>query len=220
MTAVLFDMDGVLVDSEDYWVDFEEDDLLPDAVPHVYVDLNETSGMNFREIYDYLDAEYGTAISRDEWIDRFDEMAREVYTDRVALLPGLRDLLTDLREGGVTVAVVSSSPHDWIDLVLDRFALVDAFDAVISADDVDGASKPAPDVYEYAAERVGEEQSACVAVEDSANGIEAADRAGMTVVAYRIPAHGEIDYSRADAVVDEPAALRETIRDRTESDRL
>ncbi|ELZ10114.1 HAD-superfamily hydrolase [Halovivax asiaticus JCM 14624] len=212
MTAVLFDMDGVLVDSEDYWVAFEEDELLPDAVPHTEVDLAETSGMNFREIYDYLDAEYGTAISREEWIDRFDEMARTVYTERVSLLPGLRDLLADLRGRGVTVAVVSSSPHDWIDLVLARFDLADAFDAVISADDIDGASKPAPDVYEYAAETVGSDPANCVAVEDSENGITAGHRAGMTVVAYRIAAHGDIDRSRADVVADDPAELREAVR--------
>ena len=211
MTAVLFDMDGVLVDSEDYWVEFEETELFPDAVPDHDVDLNETSGMNFREIYDYLDAEYGTAISRAEWIERFDEMARAVYTEHVELLPGLRDLLADLDEQGVTVAVVSSSPHEWIDLVLDRFDLAGEFDAVISADDLEADSKPAPDVYEHAADRVDEDSAACVAVEDSENGIEAASRAGMTVVAYWIAAHGDLDYTRADAVVDDPVDLRETV---------
>lgn len=213
MTAVLFDMDGVLVDSEDYWVTFESETLFPDAVPDHDVDLNETSGMNFREIYDYLDAEYDTAISRAEWIERFDEMAREVYTDRVSLLPGLDALLTDLRERGVTVAVVSSSPRTWIDLVLDRFDLTDAFDAVVSAEDIEGASKPAPDVYEHAAWTVGEEPDACVAVEDSENGVTAADRANMTVVAYRIAAHGDIAYSGADVIVDDPASLRRAIRE-------
>ncbi|WP_247730562.1 HAD family hydrolase [Halovivax limisalsi] len=213
MTAVLFDMDGVLVDSEDYWVTFESETLFPDAVPDGDVDLNETSGMNFREIYDYLDAEYGTAITRAEWVERFDEMAREVYTDRVSLLPGFDALLAELRERGTTVAVVSSSPRAWIDLVLERFDLVEAFDAVVSAEEIRGESKPAPDVYEYAAQTVGEAPAACVAVEDSENGVTAADRAGMTVVAYRIAAHGDADYSRADVVADDPTALRETVLD-------
>ncbi|WP_254864657.1 HAD family hydrolase [Halovivax gelatinilyticus] len=218
MTAVLFDMDGVLVDSEDYWVEFEATELFPDAVPDHDVDLNETSGMNFREIYDYLDDEYGTAISREEWIDRFDEMARDVYTEEVSLLSGLPDLLAALDERNVTVAVVSSSPRAWISLVLDRFDLADEFDAVVSADDIDAASKPAPDVYEHAASVVGEPTADCVAVEDSENGIEAADRAGTTVVAYRIDAHGDLEYERADAVVDDPGELRETVFELSTSD--
>ena len=211
MTAVLFDMDGVIVNSEDYWVEFEEHELFPDAVTDAEVDLAETSGMNFREIYDYLDDEYGTAITREEWIERFETAAREIYTERVELLDGFRELLAELDEREVTVALVSSSPHDWIDLVLERFDLEGEFDAVVSADDVDADSKPAPDVFLYAADAVGADPEDCVAVEDSENGVEAAARAGTTVVAYEIDAHGELDLSRADEVVEDPEELRETV---------
>ncbi|WP_254762613.1 HAD family hydrolase [Natrinema marinum] len=211
MPAVLFDMDGVLVDSEDYWVDFQREDLLPEAVPDETVDLAETSGMNFREIYDYLEAEYGTAISREEWIRRFDEAAEGIYTERADALDGLHDLLADLEDRGVATALVSSSPHDWIEMVLERFDLEGAFDRVISADDIDAASKPAPDVFEYAADELGVSTEECVVVEDSENGIEAGARAGAIVVAYRIDAHGDIDRSPADEVVDSPAELREAV---------
>ncbi|WP_455449153.1 HAD family hydrolase [Natrinema thermotolerans] len=211
MNAVLFDMDGVLVDSEDYWVEFEREEIFPATVPDAEVDLAETSGMNFRDIYDYLEAEYGTAISRTEFVARFEAAAEEIYTERVALLDGLYDLLAELDDRGVDTALVSSSPHDWIDMVLERFDLEGAFDRVISADDIDAASKPEPDVFEYAAAELGVSAAECVVVEDSENGIEAGDRAGATVVAYRIAAHGDIDRSRADAVVDSPAALRDRL---------
>ncbi len=211
MTAVLFDMDGVLVDSEDYWVEFQREEILPAAVPDAEVAVAETSGMNFREIYDYLEAEYGTAISREAFVERFEAAAEEIYAERAALLDGLHDLLAELDDRGVETALVSSSPHDWIDMVLERFDLEGSFDRVISADDVDAASKPAPDVFEYAAAELGVPTRECVVVEDSENGIEAADRAGATVVAYRVPAHGDIDRSRADAVVDSPAALRDRL---------
>ncbi|SDR44070.1 HAD family hydrolase [Natronobacterium texcoconense] len=211
MSAVLFDMDGVLVDSEDYWVQFEREEILPAAVPDDDVDLAELSGMNYRDIYDYLEAEYGTAITREEFVERFTEAAEEIYTERVALLDGTRDLLERLDERDVPTAVVSSSPHDWIGMVLERFDLEDEFDHVISADDIEAASKPAPDVFEYAAGEVGVPAEECVVVEDSENGIEAAARAGTYVVAYRIDAHGDIDRSPADAVVDAPDGIRETI---------
>ncbi|WP_265109215.1 HAD family hydrolase [Halosolutus halophilus] len=211
MTAVLFDMDGVLVDSEDYWVEFEREELLPTAVPDADVDLAEVSGMNFREIYDYLDDEYETAISREDWIDRFEATAESLYTERVESLDGLHDLLETLDDRGVSTALVSSSPHDWIGLVIDRFDLAGEFDEVISADEIDAASKPAPDVFEYAAAEVGVPAEECVVVEDSENGVEAAARAGTTVVAYRIDAHGDIDLSPADVVVDDAATLREEV---------
>jgi len=215
MTAVLFDMDGVVVNSEDFWVDFQREEILPAAVPDEDVAVAETSGMNFREIYDYLEAEYGTAISREEFIQRFNAAAEEIYTERASLLDGLPELLADLHARGVPTALVSSSPHDWIGMVLERFALEDSFDRVVSADDIDAASKPEPDVFEYAAGELGVPAAACVAVEDSANGIEAAARAAMTVVAYRIEAHGDIDRSSADVIVDSPAELRERVLEAT-----
>ncbi|ELY44635.1 HAD family hydrolase [Natronorubrum tibetense] len=214
MSAVLFDMDGVLVDSEDYWVEFEREDLFPDAVPDDDVDLAETSGMNFRDIYEYLEDEYGTAITREEWIERFNEAAEEIYTERVDLLDGTHELLEQLNEENIPTAVVSSSPHDWIGMVLKRFDLEGEFDRVISADDIDAASKPEPDVFEHAADEVGVPAEDCVVVEDSENGIEAAARAGTVVVAYRIDAHGDIDYSPADEVVDSAAGVREAVLER------
>lgn len=216
MTAVLFDMDGVVVNSEDYWVDFQREEILPAVVPDEDVDVAEVSGMNFRDIYDYLDEEYGAAISREEFVQQFNEAAEELYTERVEALDGLHDLLATLDERGVPSALVSSSPHDWIGMALERFDLADEFDYVISADDIDAASKPAPDVFEYAAAEVGVPAAECVVVEDSENGIEAADRAGTTVVAYRIAAHGDIDRSAADEIVDSPGELRERVLALTE----
>ena len=213
MTAVLFDMDGVLVDSEDYWVVYERDKLLPEVVPHADVDVAEITGMNYREIYDSLEAEYGTAISREAYLERFETFARDLYTERVSLLSGFHDLRDELAKRGVAVAVVSSSPHDWIDLVLERFDLESAFDAVVSADDVDGDSKPEPDVFEHAAAELEVPPEACVAVEDSENGVESAAGAGTTTVAYEIDAHDDLDLSAADVVVDSPAELRETVLD-------
>ncbi|ELY85370.1 HAD family hydrolase [Natrinema altunense] len=209
MTAVLFDMDGVLVDSEDYWVEFQREEILPATVPDEDVAVAETSGMNFREIYDYLDDEYGAAISREAFVQRFTEATEEIYTERAALLDGLHALLAELDDRGVPTALVSSSPHDWIGMVTERFDLENEFDHVISADDIDAASKPAPDIFEYAAGEIGVPAEDCVVVEDSENGIEAAARAGTVVIAYRIDAHGDIDRSPADEVVASPAALRE-----------
>ena len=210
--AVLFDMDGVIVNSERYWVELEEEEIYP-AVVEGSVATEETTGMNFREIYDYLDDRYETTASKEEFVGRYEEAAREIYGEQVEPMDGLRELAADLRDSGREVALVSSSPHDWINRALDRFDLRESFDEVISAEEIDGASKPEPDVYEYAAERVGVAPEECVAVEDSTNGVRAAKAAGMLAVGYRNQSDAELDLSEADAVAESAEELRAVLLD-------
>lgn len=212
MTAVLFDMDGVLVDSEDYWVEREREEIFPIVVDDGPVQPAEIAGMNYREIYDYLAEHYAVTVDRETFLGLFDRTAREIYTEHAALLPGVKPLLSDLHAEGHRTAIVSSSPPDWIDLVVGRFAL-DEFDAVVSAETVE-RGKPAPDVYERAAVTLGVAPEECLAAEDSEHGVEAAVRAGMTVIGYRSGADEAVDLSAADVVVETPTALRDEIRAR------
>lgn len=208
--AVLFDMDGVIVNSERYWVELEENEILP-AVVEEQVSTEEITGMNFREIYDYLEGRHEMTASKESFVDRYEEAARELYGEKVDLMDGFRDLLADLHAEGRQVALVSSSPHNWIDRMLDRFDLREEFDQIISAEEIDGQSKPAPDVYEYAAEQVGVEPADCIAVEDSEHGLKSAKAAGMQVVGYPNESADELDLSEADAVAESPGELREVL---------
>jgi HAD superfamily hydrolase (TIGR01509 family) len=210
--AVLFDMDGVIVNSERYWVEIEEEEILPSAVEGS-ADTSETTGMNFREIYDYLEERNEMTATKDEFVEQYEEAAHDIYGEKVDLQTDFRDLLADLREDGRTVALVSSSPHDWIDRMLDRFDLREAFDRVISAEEIDGKSKPEPDVYEYAADEVGTTPEDCIAVEDSTNGVKSAKRAGMQVVGYRNQSDDELDLSEADEVAESAEELRRILLD-------
>ncbi|TQQ83830.1 HAD family hydrolase [Halonotius terrestris] len=211
--AVLFDMDGVIVDSERYWHDAQPEHIFPATLAGEYPDLDETTGMNYKEIYDYLDANYETKISKDEFIEIFDETAREIYRERVSLLDGFHDLRDDLAANDVTVAIVTSAPPEWHGIVTERFDI--GVDATISAEDIDGDGKPAPDVYEHAADVLGIDPADCLVVEDSKNGVEAGKRAGMVVIAYRTGPNSETDLSAADVVADGPEELHAELRRRT-----
>jgi len=211
MDAVCFDMDGVLVDSEDYWIPYEKAELLPEAGLGD-LDVAEITGMNYREIHDYLDAEYGVTMDRDEFLGWYEDTAERIYGEDVTLLPGAESLLADLRSEGADVAIVSSSPPDWIARVRERFGL--DVDAVVSADTIDGPGKPEPAVYERAAAELGVDPARVTAVEDSGHGIEAAGRAGMHVVGFKHGADDDTDRSDADYVADTPADLREHLLDR------
>lgn len=222
MDACCFDMDGVVVDSERHWVPLEEARILPrvvDAPEGSAPSASEITGMHVEDAYEALDREYGTTVSLDEFLAVYDEAAVELYDERVALLPGFERLVGDLRASGVAIALVSSSPHRWIDRVLDRFALRDAFDAVVSADDVPGPGKPAPDVYEQATDRLGARAPASVAVEDSPHGAAAANAAGLAVVGYRSTQNRSVAFEDAAVVADGADALRETLRGRAGVDR-
>jgi len=208
--AVFFDMDGVIVDSERYWRTEQPEHIFPATLAGEHPDLDETTGMNYREIYDHLDEHYETKISKAEYIDIFDAVAREIYSERVGLLDGFQDLVDDLQAASLPVAIVTSAPPAWHGIVTDRFEI--SVDETLSAEDIDGDGKPAPDIYQYAAEVVDREPGDCLVIEDSKNGVEAGKNAGMAVIAYRSGPNDDTDLSAADVVVESAAELRAEIR--------
>ncbi|XVH32731.1 HAD family hydrolase [Haloferacaceae archaeon DSL9] len=214
ITAVLFDMDGVIVDSERYWKKEETERIFPTALNGEHPDLSETTGMNYKEIYDYLDDNYETEISKDEFVEIFNETAREIYGERVDCLDPFHGLRDDLEGEDVPVAIVSSSPPEWIEMVTDRFEI--SVDEVVSAEQLDADGKPEPDIYEHAATTVDRETEACLVVEDSKNGSLAAERAGAFVVGYRTDVNAETDLSSADVVAEGPDELESAIRSRVD----
>jgi HAD superfamily hydrolase (TIGR01509 family) len=204
--AVLFDMDGVLVDSERFWHAFEDEWVFAEATEGTPT-REEITGRNYREIYDYLTETYGTTVSKEEFVARYDEHAMEVvYGDGVELMAGAEELFDDLRDR-VEVAIVSSAPQSWIAVVRERFDL-DPLDLVVSAEDIDAPGKPEPHVYEHAAAELGIAPDQCVVVEDSHNGVLAATRAGTYCIGYRTPDNQGTDLSAADEVVEGPEELR------------
>ena len=209
ITAVLFDMDGVMVDSERYWHDEQPEHIFPQTLDGEQPELSETTGMYYKEIYDYLDEEYETKISKEEFVDLFDEVAMDIYHNRVDLLDSFFEIREALAAREVPVAIVTSSPASWHEIVIDRFDI--DVDEIITAENLDADGKPAPYIYEKAAEVVGHPPEDCLVIEDSKNGIESAKRAGAVVVAYRAEHNAETDLSAADIVAEDPEELREAI---------
>ncbi len=210
MNAVCFDMDGVLVDSEDYWIELERERVLPEALPDADVSVDELTGVYYEELYGILEEDYDLAVEYDEFCSLYEGAAEEIYGEKVALTPGVREVVDDLRAAGVPVAMVTSSPPEWYEIVLDRFGLT--FDVTVSAADLDGPGKPEPGIYEHAAAELGVDPGDCVAVEDSANGTLAASRAGMTVIGFGVGEAGHgLAESAADSVAETPDALREQL---------
>jgi HAD superfamily hydrolase (TIGR01509 family) len=212
-------MDGVTVKTASVWSEIERDHVLPNAVEtngddETYAEaLDVIRGMNVNDAYDRLVSmdDVSLNVNRDGFDALYKEKGEYVYNERATLMEGYHDIVSSLSSGGRRVGLVSASRRDWVEMVLERFDLHGTFDTVVSADDVDGPSKPNPTTYEQAAESVGVEPERSVAVEDSPHGIAAAVGAGMRCVAFRGDGNEDADLSEAHEVVGTPSELREVL---------
>jgi HAD superfamily hydrolase (TIGR01509 family) len=179
--AVVLDLDGVLVDSEERW-DAARRALVAERGGRWKEGATEAMlGMSAPEWSRYVRDELGVDLEPEE-IDRaVVEKLTDAYRERLPLLPGAVEAVRALARRW-PLGVASSSNAPVIALVLERADIADRIRAWVSSEEV-ARGKPAPDVYLEAARRLGVEPSRCVAVEDSTNGIRAAAAAGMAVVA-------------------------------------
>ncbi len=175
---VVFDLDGILVDSEPLWSEAIVEALKGFGAAYRPELEPRHRGMKMAELVPFLLAEHGCAADPAAFARRLLDVLFRRF-DRLEPLPGAERAL-DLARAKGKVALASGSPPEMIRRVLDRFGW--RFDAVCSADEV-ARGKPAPDVFLLAARRLGVSPHECVAIEDSANGIRAAKAAGMRVIA-------------------------------------
>ena len=180
-SAVIFDLDGVLIDSEPVWERVRRDYVARHHGRWQPDSQDRLMGMSTPEWAAYLSGELGVERSPEAVAADVIDLMGEDYGERPPLLPGavaaVRRLATRWPLG-----LASSSPPRLIDLVLGLAGLEGQFQVRVSTEEV-GRGKPAPDVYLEAAARLGQAPAACVAVEDSSNGVRSAAAAGMRVVA-------------------------------------
>ncbi|MDQ2961130.1 MAG: hexitol phosphatase HxpB [Candidatus Dormibacteraeota bacterium] len=182
LRAVVFDMDGVLIDTEPVWRDVEIDVFGSLGVLLTEDDCRGTMGMRIDEVVRarYAQSPWTGATPEQVTARIVDGMVTRVSADGVAL-DGAREALATVRDMRLLCAVASSSPQRLIAAVLERLDLLDAADAVCSAEH-EPFGKPAPDVYMRAAAALAVAPAACLAVEDSVNGVLSARAAGMPFV--------------------------------------
>lgn len=209
--AVLFDMDGVLVNSVAYKYD-HWDEVLRETYGLRDVETDELVGLNVNDKYDYLVDAHGIDAEREAVVGALTEDADRIYRERVDLLTGVESTLDWLAERSLATGLVSASGRSSVESVVTRFDLDDRFDVVVSTDDITGDSKPDPAIYRHAASALGVEPTSCLAVEDSPHGVTAASRAGAYVLGYAPPDSPDRDIDHADEVVTTSDGLCERTR--------
>lgn len=210
--AIVFDLDGVLVDSEQVWDDVRRQLVADRGGRWTAGATTAMQGMSTPEWASYLGT-LGAAGTAAELADAVVTAMADRYREHVPLLPGAVGAVTGLA-GRWPLAVASSSPPRLIRAVLEAAGVADRFRVTVSSEEVE-RGKPAPDVYLAAARRLGVHPRDCVAVEDSSNGLRSAAGAGMTVVAVPNPHFPPaVDaLALAAATVGTPAGLTEELID-------
>ena len=204
ISAVLFDHDGTLVDSEPTHFQIWQKVLAPYGV-----------ALSEKQYKDYY-AGVPTAANAVDMVSRFainevpatladaKNSATRTFLSRSAfsLMPGVKEVLSLLRSEGLRLAVVTGAGRNGVEATLRAHSLHDFFETVVSGDDV-RQSKPAPDCYLLAMERLGLSPSECIAIEDTEHGVNAATSAGITCLAVPTAMSEHHSFAKAAAVLNE-----------------
>ena len=200
--AIIFDLDGVLLDYEQRWNEAKEALVRETGGTWLEEAPEVMMGMSSPEWSAYLRDDLGVQRDLDAINDDVVRRMHESYEDGLPLLPGALETVRALAARW-PLGLASSSNREIIDVFLERSGVGDLFGATVSSEQV-ARGKPAPDVYLETARRLDVDPRACVAIEDSSNGLRAAHAAGMPVIAAPNPHYppGDDALALAAAVVD------------------
>ncbi|HWA52770.1 MAG TPA: HAD family phosphatase [Solirubrobacterales bacterium] len=198
--AVVFDNDGLLLDTESVWTRAEQDLFERRGLEFTPTDKRELVGTSAEIAGGILERRLGEPGRAAELIEELNELVVAELEHGVEAMIGARELLERLRLRGTPIGLVSNSPLNFVRRSLEIVGFVDRFDAVISAHEV-AAPKPAPDPYLEACRRLGVEPGpAVVALEDSPTGVAAARAAGLTVIG--VPSLEGIELAEAHSIAE------------------
>ncbi len=204
LKAVLFDMDGVIVNTEPlhrkaYHLMFEDVNI--NVTEALYTSF---TGQSTRAICETLVEHFNLPIGPQTLIGLKRDHFKYLFEndDALALLPGVLDLIKDYYDRGLTLVLASSASMENINNIFERFDLNPYFVAKLSGADLK-ASKPHPEIFEKAAYVSGYNRHECMVIEDSTNGIRAAKDAGIFCVGYDSLHSEDQDYTLADLVVSD-----------------
>ncbi|MFA6075694.1 MAG: HAD family phosphatase [Negativicutes bacterium] len=210
--AVIFDMDGVLLDSEPLY--FQSNMRMFNRMGFgdqmTMEDYKPFTGAPAWFMWETLKKRFGTEIInqptdelvQEERMSYLKLLKEKCERSEIVPIDGVTALLSDLCNSGYKLAIASSSDMDVINTSVDALGVREYFQELITGDYVKNG-KPAPDIFLYAAEKLGVMPDECIVIEDSHNGAKGGVAAGMYVVGYYNPNSGEQDLSMTDVIIDD-----------------
>ena len=200
--AVIFDMDGVLVDSEPAYFEAVNEVLLPTGKQIGWEQYQQLLGTSITTTWQGVVRMLKLEADPEAFKEQYNRVLLKALERPRSLLPGVKAAIAGLRQRGASIAVATSSRQAWVEALLSAVELpLDTFDTVVWRQMAE-RGKPAPDLYLKAAELVSVSPESCVAIEDTPSGIAAAKAAGMYAVQVRAASTAFPPIEQADLVLD------------------
>lgn len=202
--AFIFDMDGVIVDSENMYTQNEQLVFSSLGLKISSEEHAAFQGTATRDMWKILKSRYGLKQSLENLIAASNQLAFEYFekAETIEPIPGIRALLGRLRQKNIPTALASSSTSQIIEIILQKTQLRDFFSVIVDSTMV-AESKPAPDIFLLAAKKLNVSPQKCVVIEDSTNGIAAAKSAEMFCIAFQGAFANSQDQSAADVIISD-----------------
>ncbi len=201
INTVIFDMDGVLIDSVPHHYEVFRDFMKEHGVEIDMDDFREFNGTTTKEVIEYLSRKHAKDLDVHELSAEKERRTWKRIAEEADIFDGVHSLIEVLKYSGFRVALATSTEREHAEHFFRMSGLKDRFDSIVTKDDVH-RSKPDPEIFSLAAKRAGSRPEECVVIEDSKNGILAARRAGMKCIGIKSDfAKGE-HLEMADLLVD------------------
>lgn len=202
MKAFIFDMDGVIIDSEPIHFQVDIETMKHLGCNMSKKELEKYVGTTNEYMLTDIKKNYNIKESIEEITDyKMKLTKRKIIESDLEPIEGIKELLVNLKENNIPAAIASSSPIDFINIVVEKFKIRDYFQYIVSGEEVVNG-KPAPDIYIKTAKKLGFDPKDCTVIEDSKNGVQAAKSAGMKCIGFANVNSGNQDLSKADIIVD------------------
>jgi HAD superfamily hydrolase (TIGR01509 family) len=200
--AVIFDMDGVIIDSEPFHWEVNKRIFNELGVTVSEAEYQQYIGTSNTDMWTSIKHRHCLAQTVTQLVAmQVDGNIQHMKTEPLPEIQGVVELIRMLHSNGVPLALASSSPHRIIEMVLSAFDIRGYFDAVVSGEDFK-QGKPAPDIFLKASELLGVSPQSCVVIEDSTNGVLASEKAGMHSVGFINKNSGMQNLDKADFTIN------------------
>ena len=202
--AIIFDMDGVLIDSQPLHFEVDIRVLQQFGYPATLQDVEKYAGMSNPDRWAKYKRDYDLQATENELIEAHIIALKNLFDSKEGLKPikGIVQLLQMLKEKDLQMSVASSSSYDFVHMVLDKLKISEYFDIIVSGEDME-KSKPAPDIFLATARKHNVSVEDCVVIEDSHNGVSAAKAANIFCIGYINKTSGEQNISKADIIIND-----------------